>query len=165
MPASCLLFKRSCWFPVVNAGNATGVKGETGGEKQNKLGSLFHPDSRWDIQLFYPGTGAGGLHSDVAKELHPSSKAAAPCSGTWEVGQPRSTAGRRSGVPWLEEGEGSHGWKKEQAPVLGGRGAQVVRGHAAGSPRWATGGRVIYIGSEEASARLFLPLTASWARF
>lgn len=49
--------------------------------------------------------------------------------------------------------------------MLGGRGAQAVCGHVAGSPRWATGGRVTYIGSEEASARLFLPLTASWARF
>lgn len=46
MPASCLLFKRSCWFPVLNTGNTTGTKGETGREEQNKLG-LFHPDSSW----------------------------------------------------------------------------------------------------------------------
>lgn len=60
-----------------------GAKGEVRPEKQNKLGSFFHPDSCWDIQLFYMGTGAEGLHSDMAKELRLGSKAAGPCGGTW----------------------------------------------------------------------------------
>lgn len=60
-----------------------GAKGETGPEKQNKSGSFFHPYSRWDTQLFYMGTGTGDLHSDVAKELHLGSEAAAPCGGIW----------------------------------------------------------------------------------
>jgi len=111
MLASCLLFKRSCWFPVVNVGGTTGSKGGTGGEEQNRLGSLFLPGSCWGRPLVLYGHWSWEFTFRCGCELHPCCKAAPGCSGPWVVGPLGSLVGGR-----------------QQGPVGAWR--------AAGSPRW-----------------------------